>query len=181
MGLTKRLLYALLRMSISLVMSIIIPLWLFGSVKNIPDILGMEITLEQQVYDSIVFWIIAIGMITVSLTFAKHSSPKRSPQRAIFGIFNIFANMFYIYSYKFSGASQLTYTIQNYGSIAFDVGVMLNLWMGLIFLKIILEVYDLVDGIIYQRNARNILEDGIPETVENGDIEYQNGEEETQK
>ena len=166
MSITKRILYALLRMSISLVLSIIVPLVLFGSVKNIPDILGMSITLEQQLYDSIVFWIISCGMLTISLTFAKFSSPKRSPQRAIFGIFNIFASCIYIYSYKFSGASQLSYSIQNYGSVSFDVGVMLNLWMGLIFLKIILEIYDLVDGIIYQRKAKDLIKQENEEIIQ---------------
>ena len=46
---------------------------------------------------------------------------------------------------------------------------MLNLWMGLIFLKIILEIYDLVDGIIYQRKAKDLLEQNGLENLENSE------------
>lgn len=139
---------------ITLVLSIIVPLVLFKQIKDFPDIMGLDISLENTEYNRILFWITAVGMISVSFSFAKGSSPKRSKRKALFGIGGVFANCFYIYQYKFSGASTFTMQISDLGTISVDLGVILNLWMGLIFLKIIIEIYDLFDAISYKKKKK---------------------------
>jgi hypothetical protein len=136
------------------VLSIIVPLVLFKQIKDFPDIMGLDISLENTEYNRILFWITAVGMISVSFSFAKGSSPKRSKRKALFGIGGVFANCFYIYQYKFSGASTFTMQISDLGTISVDLGVILNLWMGLIFLKIIIEIYDLFDAISYKKKKK---------------------------
>lgn len=163
MGAGKNISKGVIRGLITLVLSIIVPLLLFKQIKDIPDIMGLEISLENTEYMRILFWITAIGMISVSFSFAKNSSPKRSKRRALFGIGGVLANCFYIYQYKFSGASTFTMQISDLGTISLDLGVILNFWMGLIFLKIIIEIYDLFDAIFYKKKKKaEILEQSIP-------------------
>ncbi len=154
MGAGKNIFKGIIKGLITLVLSIIVPLVLFRQIKDFPDIMGLDISLENTEFDRILFWITAIGMISVSFSFAKGSSPKRSKRKALFGIGGVFANCFYIYQYKFSGASTFTMQISDLGTISVELGVILNLWMGLIFLKIIIEIYDLFDAISYKKKKK---------------------------
>lgn len=163
MGAGKNIFKGIIKGLITLVLSIIVPLLLFKQIKDFPDVMGLDISLENTEYNRILFWITAVGMISVSFSFAKGSSPKRSKQKAIFGIGGVLANCFYIYQYKFSGASTFTMQISDLGTISVDLGVILNLWMGLIFLKIIIEIYDLFDAISYKKKKKaENLEQTIP-------------------
>ena len=154
MGAGKNIFKGVIKALITLVLSIIVPFLLFRQIKDFPDIMGLEITLENTEYNRILFWITAIGMISVAFSFAKGSSPKRSRRGALFGIGGVLANCFYIYQYKFSGASTFTMGISDLGTISVDLGVILNLWMGLIFLKIIIEIYDLIDAFLYEKKKK---------------------------
>ena len=179
MGAGKSIFKGAIKGLITLVLSIIVPMLLFKQIKDIPDIVGLEISLENTEYLRILFWISAIGMISVAFSFAKGSSPKRSKRRALFGIGGVLANCFYIYQYKFSGASTFTMQISDLGTISVDLGVILNFWMGLIFLKIIIEIYDLFDAIFYKKKKKvEILEQTIPadQTTQSERIETQSFE-----
>ncbi|MHA1727577.1 MAG: hypothetical protein ACTSWY_02460 [Promethearchaeota archaeon] len=160
MGAVKNIIKGSIMALITLVITILIPLLTFNYLRELPQVLGMTITLVDELWYSVAFWIIAAGIINVAFSFAKGSSPKRSKRKALFGMGKIFASCFYIYSYKFSGAaSEMYFLIEGKGIIYFDLQNMLLLWMGLIFLKIIVEIYDFFDAIFYTIKVRSKLQD----------------------
>ena len=148
MGKGKNLFGGFLRAAIYTGTSILVPYYTFKYIREL-TVAGYNITLSNQLYNRIIFWILAIGIVTVAFAFGVGASPKRTKRQAIFKMGQTIANVFYVIMYKFSGASRFT-LVFDFGFVTFDVGLMLRLWLGVIALKLLLELYELIDAIIYQ-------------------------------
>ena len=104
------------------------------------------------------FWIIAMGMVVIAFAFGRDSSPKRSVRRVIFNTLLTLGNMFYIYSYWLSGVANIDLSMELMpGTLVgfnLDLGTLLAVELGVIGLKIIVLIYDLIDAIIYMSKRR---------------------------
>lgn len=140
---------------IKTVTAMLIPYFTFKYISTL-EIMGIPIGLTNAQFQVIAFWITALGIIQVAVAFAKGSSPKRSPRKAIWYMVQIIVYSLYLWCYKFSGAASLTLSFE-YGAVTYDLAVMLQMWMGVVVLKLIIAFYDLIDGIIHYRKlkARN--------------------------
>ncbi len=138
----KNILLGLISAAIYGVTVILVPLLIMNAVGGIASP-----TAEMR------FWIIAIGMVVISLAFGRETSPRRSVRKVIFNALLTLANMFYIYSYWLSGIANidLSIPIAMGGVIGFqlNLGTLLAIELGVIGLKIIVLIYDLIDAIVY--------------------------------
>ena len=131
----------------NVITKILIPMYLFRTVLQDTTVTMVDLGYTEAKVDTIIFWIVAMGSITASLSFSKASSPKYSQRKAIFDIILVLANAFYLYVYKFSGALDIAVTL--------DLGVALTTFylsfenmvyisMGVIGLNLIIGLYDLI-------------------------------------
>ncbi len=131
----------------NIVTKILIPMYLFRSVLQDTTLMMADLGYTETRVNTIIFWIVAMGSITSSLSFSKAASPKNSPRKAIFEIILVFTNAFYLYVYKFSGALDI--------AVSLDLGIamttfylsfenMLYISMGVIGLNLIVGLYDLI-------------------------------------
>jgi len=144
-------------MSVYIVTTMVIPYYTFTFIKNM-QLLGVEIVLEQQNYERIIFWVTTFGLLISSTAFFNYSSPKQSIRKGTFALIQIILNCLYIWSYKFSGATEVRFEIVievvNIGYITVNVQNMVMLYMGTYFLTIILKGYDFFDFVINRKKIR---------------------------
>ena len=144
-------------MSIYIVTTMVIPYFTFTFIKDM-QLLGVDIVLEQQNYERIIFWITTFGLLISSTAFFNYSSPKQSIRKGTFALIQIVLNCLYIWSYKFSGATEVRFEIVieivNVGFITVNVQNMVMLYMGTYFLTILLKGYDFLDFIINRKTIR---------------------------
>ena len=135
----------------------VIPYFTFTFIKNM-QLLGVDIVLEQQNYERIIYWVTAFGLLISSTAFFNYSSPKQSIRKGTFALIQILLNCLYIWSYKFSGATEVRFEIVvevvNIGYITVNVQNMVMLYMGVYFLTIILKGYDFLDFVINRKKIR---------------------------
>ena len=135
----------------------VIPYFTFTFIKNM-QLLGVDIVLEQQNYERIIYWVTAFGLLISSTAFFNYSSPKQSIRKGTFALIQIILNCLYIWSYKFSGATEVRFEIVvevvNIGYITVNVQNMVMLYMGVYFLTIILKGYDFLDFVINRKKIR---------------------------
>ena len=131
----------------SVITKILIPMYIFRSILQDTTLMMIDLGYTEAKVDTIIFWIVAMGSITASLSFTKAASPKYSPRKAIFEIILVIANAFYLYLYKFSGALDI--------AVSMDLGIaittfylsfenMIYISMGVIGLNMIIGLYDLI-------------------------------------
>ena len=167
MGWFPNILKGIIYMGVYLTTTMIIPSLTFTWIREI-QVLGVSIVLEQAEYERIIFWISAFGLLISACAFFNYSSPKQSIRKGTFALIQILLNCLYIWSYKFSGATEvkfeIVFEVTNVGFIAIDVQNMVMLYMGIYFLTIVLKGYDLVDFIINRdkiREKRYKITDGV--------------------
>jgi hypothetical protein len=153
MGTAKNMLKGILFTLIYLTTTMIIPYLTFTYIKNLV-ILGVPIEMSQQEYDKILFWISAFGLLISGCAFFNYSSPKQSMRKAIFALLQIIINCLYIWSYKFSGATEVNFEILSIGALSVDFQQMILVYMGIYFLTIILKGYDLIDFTLNRKKIR---------------------------
>jgi hypothetical protein len=153
MGAMKNIFKGILFTSIYLTTTIIIPSITFSWVKDL-SILGVPIVMSQLEYERIIFWISAFGLLISGCAFFNYSSPKQSIRKAIFALIQIILNCLYIWSYKFSGATEVNFTIFTIGSLSINFSQMILLYMGIYFLTILLKIYDLIDFTLNRKKVR---------------------------
>ncbi|MHA1341050.1 MAG: hypothetical protein ACTSRZ_13800 [Promethearchaeota archaeon] len=146
--------------------NILVPYLTFKYISTI-QVMGIPIGLTNEQFQIIIYWITALGLIQVAIAFAKGASPKRSPQKAIWTIFELGIYCLYLWCYKFSGAASLTLTFQ-YGAVTYDLAVMLRMWLGLVILKLFLAIWDLIDGSVYYYKKRKEMRNLNVTNVEGG-------------
>lgn len=144
-------------MAVYVTTTMVIPYFTFTWIKEL-EMLGVSIVLEQQDYKRIIFWIGAFGLLISACAFFNYSSPKQSIRKGVFALLQILLNCMYIWSYKFSGATEvrfeIVFSLTGLGFITVNVQNMVMLYLGIYFLTIILKGYDLVDFIINRDKIR---------------------------
>ena len=153
MGSVKNMIRGIILTAIYVVFAIVIPLVTFTLLFNLV-IQGLPLDFEQQDYNNIVFWVLAFGLIISGCAFFKYSSPKQSIRRGILGLIQVLLNCLYLWSYKFSGATEITFIIIDFGVLSLNVQQMVLMYMGIYFLTIIIKVYDIVDFTINRKKIR---------------------------
>lgn len=152
---------------IYIISTIIVPFLIFRWVMNfqvsIPaaepggEAGSIAIEMTQESYERIIFWIIAFGLLISGCAFFSYSSPKQSIRRGVFALIQVIVNCLYLWSYKFSGATEVRFNID---IPAFTGFVMLNLqqmiliYLGIYFLTIVIKSYDVIDFIINRKKIR---------------------------
>ena len=149
----KNMLRGFIYTAIYAVTTIIIPLvtfsWLFQMTVQ-----GFPLDFEQQEYQNILFWVTAFGLVICGCAFFSHSSPKQSIRKAVFALIQVIVNCLYIWSYRFSGATDVQFTIVGYGFFSLDVQQMVLIYMGIYFLTIVIKVYDIIDFTVNREKIR---------------------------
>ena len=144
-------------MSIYIVTTMVIPYFTFTFIKNM-ELLGVAIVLEQSDYERIIYWVSTFGLLISSCAFFNYSSPKQSIRKGTFALIQLVLNCLYIWSYKFSGATEVRFEIVveivSIGYITVNVQNMVMLYMGTYFLTILLKGYDFLDFAINRKSIR---------------------------
>ncbi|MFX1279414.1 MAG: hypothetical protein ACFFA3_08355 [Promethearchaeota archaeon] len=151
MGAVKNMVKGFVFTGIYVVFTIILPLLLFTlifSIENLP------LEWEQQDQTNIKFWLVAFGLLVSGLAFFKYSSPKQSIRKAVFALIQVIVNCLYIWSYSYSGATEITFIIFDFGFFTLDLTQMILIYMGIYFLTIILKVYDVIDFTLNREKIR---------------------------
>ncbi len=157
MGRIGNIVKGIIYMGVYITTTMVIPFLTFTWVREL-SILGVDIVLTQHDYENIIFWISAFGLLISATAFFNYSSPKQSLRKGTFALIQILLNCLYIWSYKFSGATELrfeiVFEIANIGFISINVQNMVMLYMGVYFLTIILKGYDFFDFLLNRKTIR---------------------------
>ena len=153
MGTAKNILKGILFTAIYFTTTMIIPYLTFTWIKNL-EVVGVPIVMSQLEYERILFWISAFGLLITGCAFFNYSSPKQSIRKAVFALIQILLNSLYIWSYKFSGATEVNFQILSLGALSIDFQQMILLYMGIYFFTIILKGYDLIDFTVNRHKIR---------------------------
>lgn len=159
MGAKKNMIRGVIFTIIYLFITLIIPFMTFTWIKNLGQIQGSDVAIymDENRYKTIIFWITAFGLIISGCAFFSYSAPSQSIRRGIFALFQIILNCLYIWSYKFSGATEIELLLvvgSEQGSIAINFADMVMMYLGIYFLTIILKTYDLIDFIVNREKIR---------------------------
>lgn len=134
--------------------TIIVPFLTFTFIRNLV-ISGIEITLTQQSYQNIVFWVVAFGLLISGCSFFTYSAPKQSIRRGAFALIQILINCMYLWSYKFSGATDVEFAFTAFdGNVVVNLQQLILVYMGIYTLTVLIKVYDLADFIINRDKIR---------------------------
>ncbi|MFW9988212.1 MAG: hypothetical protein ACFFC3_06110 [Candidatus Odinarchaeota archaeon] len=135
------------------VITIVVPLIMFSLIESF-DLGFAELDFTREDYERVRFWIISIGLIITGCAFFSHSSPKQSIRKASIALVQVLVNCIYIWAYKFSGALELTFIVEDFAFITLDVSQMVLVTLGVYFLTIVLKVYDIIDFTINREKIR---------------------------
>ena len=149
MGAVKNMARGFIFTGVYALITIVIPLMLFTLFFSIK-----EIEWEQQDQQNITFWLTAFGLLASGFAFFKYSSPKQSIRKGIFALIQVIINCLYLWSYRFSGATEITFIILDFGFFTLDLSQMILMYMGIYFLTIVLKVYDVIDYTINREKIR---------------------------
>ena len=131
----------------NVIIKILIPMYIFRSVLQDTTIMEVDLGFTKAKVDIILFWLIAMGSISASLSFSKASSPKHSTRKAVFDIILILSNAFYLYLYRFSGALDIAVALDFGGATGMfylNFESMVYISMGVITLNLIIGLYDFI-------------------------------------
>ena len=149
MGAVKNMVRGFIFTGVYALITIVIPLMLFTLIFSIK-----EIEWEQQDQQNITFWLTAFGLLASGFAFFKYSSPKQSIRKGIFALIQVIINCLYLWSYRFSGAAEITFIIIDVGFFSLNLSQMILMYMGIYFLTIVLKVYDVIDYTINREKIR---------------------------
>jgi len=153
MGAVKNMVKGFIFAGVYVVTTIVVPILLFSWVRTMV-VQGLPLDFEQQDYESVIFWLTAFGLIISGCAFFTHSSPKQSIRRGGFALIQVLVNCLYLWSYKFSGATDITFIILDFGYFSLNISQMILVYMGIYFLTIVLKVYDIIDFSINREKIR---------------------------
>ena len=118
MGSVKNIVKGFVFTAVYVVITIVIPLVTFSLIFDLV-VQGFPLDFQQQDFQNITFWVVAFGLVISGCAFFKYSSPKQSIRKAIFALIQILVNCLYIWSYKFSGATDISFIITGMGFLQF--------------------------------------------------------------
>lgn len=154
MGATKNMTRGIIVTAVYVTTTIIIPMYTFSLIR---DYAGAFLEYSEQDYETILFWLTAFGILICGCAFFTYSSPKQSIRRGIFALIQVIVNSLYIWSYKFSGATEIVFGLQmgdQSGFLALNLQQMILVYMGIYFLTIVLKIYDIIDFIANREKIR---------------------------
>ncbi len=151
MGAVKNMVRGFIFTGVYVLFTLAIPLTLFTLLFSIE---GLPFEWEQIDQHNILFWLTAFGLLASGFAFFKYSSPKQSIRKGIFALIQVIINCLYLWSYKFSGASEIKFIIIDYGFFTLDISQMILIYMGVYFLTIVLKIYDIFDYTINREKIR---------------------------
>jgi hypothetical protein len=170
MGAGKNITRGTLFTALYITTTMVIPFISFTLITNLGQIggTGVNLGLAPEKYTQIIFWVMAFGVLVCGSAFFAYSSPKQSVRRGVFALVQIVMNCLYIWSYKFSGATEIELAlVDNTGAAIGEVGLdfqqLIMIYLGIYFLTIVLKTFDLVDFIV---NRETIKEMRIKGTLE---------------
>lgn len=137
--------------------TIIIPVLTFSLIREYV-VEGLPLDFTQEDLNNIIFWVTALGLIISGCAFFTHSSPKQSIRRGTFALIQVLVNCLYLWSYKFSGATEIIFNLDmgdNSGFLSLNLQQMVLVYLGIYFLTIILKIYDVIDFTINREKIRN--------------------------
>ncbi|MFX0041301.1 MAG: hypothetical protein ACFE8L_00175 [Candidatus Hodarchaeota archaeon] len=137
--------------------TIIIPVVTFSLLREYV-VQGLPLDFTQEDLNNIVFWVTAFGLVISGCAFFTHSSPKQSIRRGTFALIQVLVNCLYLWSYKFSGATEIIFNLEfedTSGFLSLNLQQMVLVFLGIYFLTIILKVYDVIDFTINREKIRN--------------------------
>jgi hypothetical protein len=135
--------------------TLIIPIITFSLIRTIDvSTFGITVNLAQERYTQIVYWILALGLIICGFAFFTFSSPRQSIRRGFSALIQVFLNCLYIWSYKFSGATDIRFEILGFGGLSIDIANLVMVYLGIYFLLIIIKIYDFIDFIVNRKKIR---------------------------
>ena len=136
--------------------TLVVPLVTFSLIRQYV-VRGLPLEFEQEDYHNIIFWVTALGLVISGCAFFKFSSPKQSIRKGVFALIQVIINCLYIWSYNFSGATEILFNLE-YGDYSGFMGLniqkMVLVYMGIYFLTIILKIYDVIDFTINREKIR---------------------------
>ena len=153
MGAVKNMVRGFIYSAIYVVTTIVIPLATFSWIRSMV-VQGFDLNFTQQDYESVIFWLTAFGLIISGCAFFKYSSPKQSIRKGVFALIQVLVNCLYLWSYKFSGATEINFVILNFGFFSLNLQQMILVYMGIYFLTIVLKGYDIIDFTINREKIR---------------------------
>ncbi len=129
--------------------SVLLPYWTLTALNNI-TIAGISISFGQENFFAMTVWLLRAGIIMAAFAFFKASSPKYSRRKALAGLFETSAEIFYIFMYRFSGTSNIHIHGPNI-FVNLDLTQFLGLYMGMIFMYVLYNIWDLIDTQFFAR------------------------------
>lgn len=159
MGASKNMIRGTILSAVYIVTTLVVPFLTFTWIRNLGTVQGTDIaiTMSDARYNTIIFWIMAFGLLISGVAFFTYSSPSQSIRRGIFALIQIIINCLYLWSYKFSGATEIILNLSaggQEGSIGLNLAAMVTIYLGIYFLTIILKSYDLIDFIVNRDKIR---------------------------
>lgn len=154
LGAVKNMVRGVIVTAVYVTTTIIIPMYTFSLIR---DIAGAYLEFSEQDYNTIIFWLTAFGILICGCAFFTYSSPKQSIRKGVFAFIQVIVNCLYIWSYKFSGATELVFSLQMgdiSGFVALNIQQMILVYMGVYFLTIVLKIYDIIDFIVNREKIR---------------------------
>ncbi|MHA1716675.1 MAG: hypothetical protein ACTSXP_13615, partial [Promethearchaeota archaeon] len=113
MGVAKNLGFGILYSLIAATSYIILPYIGIQTIKNL-DIEGVgRINYGRERVDTIIFYMVFVGLILVALGFAKGSSPKYSKRRAVFNLLYLLGGGLYTFIVRFAGLSNVPIVLKD--------------------------------------------------------------------
>ena len=141
---------------IYIITTMVIPYLTFSWVKELSIFGIIDIEMTQSQYDKIIFWVLAFGLVISGSAFFSYSSPPQSIRGGVFALIQVILNCFYIWSYKFSGATEIQFDIVNFGFFYLNLQQMIVTYLGIYFLTILLKAYDIVDFFVNREKIREL-------------------------
>ncbi len=169
MGGMKNIFRGFIGMAIYIITFMLIPILTFDFVDNmeipVPPDQILNIDIAKGNIDVVKFWLIALGLMISGLAFFTWSSPRNSRRKIVFSMLLVFTNCFYLWSYKFSGATLFGIEIPGLGSVTLDFAEMVMLYLGAYTLIIIAKIWKLIEVEIGKRKEKKEEKVYIPDST----------------
>ncbi|MHA2037537.1 MAG: hypothetical protein ACXACX_20640 [Candidatus Hodarchaeales archaeon] len=153
MGSVKNMVKGFIFTAIYVVITIVIPIVTFNLVYEL-IVQGIPLGFEQQDIQNMMFWAAAFGLVASGCAFFKYSSPKQSIRKGIFALIQLLVNCLYLWSFKFSGATEISFIIVGFGGFTLNIQQMVLIYLGIYFLTIVIKAYDIIDFTINREKIR---------------------------
>ena len=153
MGSVKNMVKGFIFTAVYVVFTIVIPLITFSLIFDLV-VQGFPLDFQQQDYQNITFWVVALGLLISGCAFFKYSSPKQSIRKGIFAFIQLLLNCLYLLSYRYSFAANISFVMPGFGGFTLNLQQMFLVYIGIYFLTIVIKVYDIIDFTINREKIR---------------------------